>query len=265
MIVVENDWRVTERLAGSSTVLPALHRVSRSEGGEAAWASLHTSPVCAATATDATVAVACQDRSLHIIDISNGELVLPPLQLQGRASKLAVQEGCIIILTTDGTLTVYDIKKRKRLMSESIRHLVEGKSGGVKAIQLASVDEKDSTCTPVVLLTSGEAFTRCPDLETWMQLGENAAVRRSIQPEFTVLQSCQPNKQSTRPLAAILLQTAAYTGTTRVTRPLVSDEVRQGLTESFINRMLSSSQYLKSPQDYKFWLRRLVKFYIKEG
>ena len=210
MIIVENNWRVSEKLPGSSSSSSlSLHRVSRSHGGEATWVSFITSPICAATATENTVALACHDRSLHIMNINNGELLLPPLQLQGRPSKLSVQDDCIIVLTTDGTLTIFDVVRCKRIMSESIRHLVEGKSGGVKAVQLTVGEDEKKTYSPVVLLTSGEAYTRCSNLETWIQLGESAAVRRSVHPEFTMLQPCQPSNSTARPLASILLQTAA--------------------------------------------------------
>ncbi|KAK8374407.1 hypothetical protein O3P69_014999, partial [Scylla paramamosain] len=54
-------------------------------------------------------------------------------------------------------------------------------------------------------------------------------------------------------------------GSSRVSRPVISDDARLSLTEVFINRMLTSAQYLKSAHDYKYWLKRKIQFFIKEG
>ena len=54
-------------------------------------------------------------------------------------------------------------------------------------------------------------------------------------------------------------------GSSRVSRPLISDDIRHNMTEVFLDRMLTSARYLHSSQDYKFWLKRKVQFMIKEG
>ncbi|XP_053650542.1 protein HIRA [Cherax quadricarinatus] len=256
LLVVENDYRIGSR-AGVGT--PNLHRVSRTQLNVVSWVVYLTSHVTTATATSTTAAFTCHDKTLHILDITTGEMLLPPLQLQGRASQLFVQESTIMVLTTDATLTIWDFKKRKRILSESVRHLVEGRNGGVKCVQLTAEG------TPVLLLTSGEAFTRCQELEAWLLLGDVASVRCLVQPEYTMLPLCHPTDNCSRPLASLLHQTAAYCGSSRVSRPIISDDARQNLTEVFINRMLTSAQYLRSAHDYKFWLKRKIQFFIKEG
>ena len=50
-----------------------------------------------------------------------------------------------------------------------------------------------------------------------------------------------------------------------MSRPVISDDARLSLTEVFINRMLTSAQYLKSAHDYKYWMKRKIQFFIKEG
>lgn len=256
LLVVENDYRAGSSLTGGT---PSLHRVSKMQVNIVSWVTFLTSRVTTATATATTAAFTCQDKSLHILDIKTGEMLLPPLKLQGRSSQLFVQENSIIVLTTDATLTIWDLQKKKRILSESIRHLVEGQSGGVKSVQITPEG------TPVLLLTSGEAFTRCPELEVWLLLGECASVRRVVQPEYTMLPPCHPSDATAKPLTSLLHQTAAYSGSSRVSRPVISDDARLSLTEVFINRMLTSAQYLKSAHDYKFWLKRKIQFFIKEG
>ncbi|XP_045597178.1 protein HIRA isoform X2 [Procambarus clarkii] len=255
LLVVENDYRIGSRV-GVGT--PNLHRVSRTQLNVVSWVVYLTSHVTAASATSTTAAFTCHDKTLHILDIMTGEMILPPLQLQGRASQLFVQESSIMVLTTDATLTIWDLKGKKRILSESVRHLVEGRNGGVKCVQLTAEG------TPVVLLTSGEAFTRCQDLEAWLLLGDVASVRSVVQPEYTMLPPCHPAENCSRPLASLLHQTAAY-GSSRVSHPVISDEARQNITEVFINRMMTSAQYLRSANDYKFWLKRKIQFFIKEG
>lgn len=49
--------------------------------------------------------------------------MLPPVQLQGKASQLFVHENCLMVITTEATLTIWDISKKKRILSETIRHL----------------------------------------------------------------------------------------------------------------------------------------------
>lgn len=68
--------------------------------------------------------------SLHtcIFLISPGEMLLPPLQLPSRASQLFLHGGSLAVLTTDATLTIWDLTKRRRVLSESIRHLGESNS-----------------------------------------------------------------------------------------------------------------------------------------
>lgn len=73
----------------------------------------------------------------------------------------------------------------------------------MKAVQLTAEG------TPVVLLASGEAFTRCHDLEAWLLLGDSASVRRVLQPEYTMLPPCHQSEYKARPLASLLHQTAA--------------------------------------------------------
>nr|XP_027212745.1 protein HIRA-like [Penaeus vannamei] len=80
-----------------------------------------------------------------------------------------------------------------------------------------------------------------------------------------MLPPCHQSEYKARPLASLLHQTAAYSGSSRVTRPLIPDDAKQNLTEVFINRMLTSAQYLRAAQDYKFWLKRKIQFFIKEG
>ncbi|XP_066956019.1 protein HIRA isoform X4 [Macrobrachium rosenbergii] len=259
LLVVENDHRVGSGSVGVGSSVPNLHRVTREQVNLVSWVLFFTSQVTAASATAKIATISCRDKTLHIVDIKTGEMMLPPLQLPGRASQLFVEEDIVIVLTTDATLIIWDISKKKRLLSESIRYLVEGRSGGVKSVSLALKG------TPVVLLTSGEAFARCQELEAWLLLGESSSVRRVLQPEYTMLPQCYQSNPSLQPLNSLLHQTAAYSGSSRVSRPLISDDVRQSMTEVYLDRMLTSARYLHSSQDYKFWLKRKVQFLIKEG
>lgn len=81
--------------------------------------------------------------------------------------------------------------------------VVEGRNGGVKSVQVTPEG------TPVLLLTSGEAFTRCQQLEAWLLLGDCASVRRIVAPEYTMLPPCHPSDNCAKPLASLLHQTAA--------------------------------------------------------
>ncbi|KAK4296564.1 hypothetical protein Pmani_030958 [Petrolisthes manimaculis] len=282
LLVVENDYRTTSTSTTSSLGPPSLHRVSRTQVNTASWTTFLTSRITAAAASSTTAALTCQDKSLHVLDIITGEMLLPPLQLPSRASQLFLHGGSLAVLTTDATLTIWDLTKRKRVLAESIRHLVEGRSGGVKCVKVGlDVEEgnndnkngdgcsnSENNGTPVLLLSSGEAFVRCKDLGAWLLLGDTASVRRAVQPEYTLLPPCHAPGQVqevSRPLASLLHQTAAYSGSSRVTRPVISEDARRSLTEVFINRMLTSARYLKSSQDYKFWLKRKIQFFIKEG
>lgn len=86
----------------------------------------------------------------------------------------------------------------------------EGNSGGNRNGESCSNNESNGT--PVLLLSSGEAFVRCHDLGAWLLLGDTASVRRAVQPEYTLLPPCHSPGQVqevTRPLASLLHQTAA--------------------------------------------------------
>lgn len=54
-------------------------------------------------------------------------------------------------------------------------------------------------------------------------------------------------------------------GSSRLNFSSISSGIKQNLTESFIKRMLTSAKHLNSTPDFKFWYKRLAKFYIKEG
>ncbi|KAK7024654.1 hypothetical protein SK128_009629 [Halocaridina rubra] len=258
LLIIENDYRIGSGVGVGNSV-PNLHRISRMQVNDVVWVTYLTSQVSAAAVTSKTVSITCKDKTLHVFSINTGEMIFPPLQLPGRASHLFSEKDIVIVLTTDATLIIWDVGKKKKLLSESVKYLVEGRSGNVKSVMLTKKG------TPVVLLTSGEAFTRCPDLESWLLLGESANVRKILQPEFTMLPQCFPNNSSAQPLASLLHQTATYSGSCRVSRPLISDDVRQNITEVFINRMLTSATFLHSAQDFKFWLKRKVQFFIREG
>ncbi|ROT76249.1 putative protein HIRA-like [Penaeus vannamei] len=75
-------------------------------------------------------------------------------------------------------------------------------------------------------------------------------------------ESCSQNTQCCLPVIKVnIKQDLLLVSCTR----LLPNDAKQNLTEVFINRMLTSAQYLRAAQDYKFWLKRKIQFFIKEG
>lgn len=75
----------------------------------------------------------------------------------------------------------------------------------MKSVQL--VGEPGAT-TPVVILKTGEAFSWYKELESWVQLGESAGLRRYINAEFSLLQHYSVSSLQ-NPLSGILVQTGS--------------------------------------------------------
>ncbi|KAB7493996.1 Protein HIRA [Armadillidium nasatum] len=264
VLVIENDWRLSKKVnAGVGGKAPSVHRVSRSDTGSGgkSWVVYITSPVRIASVTSAGAAFACGDNALHMINVDDGEYLLPPVQLNGSPSQLFVQEQSIIVLTTDASLTIWNFVKRKKVLMESVRHLVENRSG-VKCVQMSGEGDE---ATPVVILKTGEAYIWYKELESWVQLGESAGVRRHINAEFSLLQPYSLVSMQ-NPLSNILVQSGSYSGSSRLCfSSSTSSEVKRGMTESFLKRMLTSARHLKSSPDFRFWYKRLAKFYISEA
>ena len=61
------------------------------------------------------------------------------------------------------------------------------------------------TYSPVVVLASGEVFSHCPWMESWLRLGECGAVRRAVSPLYSSI----PPASEEYPLATLLGHTNA--------------------------------------------------------
>jgi len=142
------------------TMARSLHRIMVYSNGGVRWTSYTTALISSVVSASNFIAATCTDSTLHLLDIQNGGLILPPIQLHGKTAKLVAVDSYLLILSTVGFITLWDVVNRKKILSECVRHLLEGRvdKEGIQGVHLVATYNESQNCESDV---NKEEYSSC--------------------------------------------------------------------------------------------------------
>jgi len=247
-IFIQNDHH--RSAAGS------LHRISihtlASITSPLVWELILPSPITCVLSSPHHLLLSCRDATLHLLS-STGSRLLPPVSLPSPPHKLTVSPGgdLLACVTTNARLFIWKLEKIPKVVirNEEIGPLNRiNKKQSISLIKISFSRDKQ----PVLSLSDGSVHTFSPDLGCWVQL----VPARSCPTNLKL--STGPPSISGQPLAQL---SAGNSGLM-----LKLDEKTEiSCITSSIESKLSSSLYIGSSGEYRYWLGALVKNLAKGG
>jgi len=244
---IQNDY---EKYVGGSVHRVAVH-LGESTTSTLAWESLFTAPLAGAVAGGDLVVLVCRDATFHLFN-PDGSRALPTLTLPSPAHRLKNEGSKVLCITTLGRVFVWNMATNppKSILKDVEitplnRHTSPKTSKSISRLEISTTDSM-----PVISLSDGSSHTYSNDLGCWLQLTDSRAALSLS----TAMSRGPPN---TLPLAAL---TSQPTGMSKLDATTAAT-----WTVSVIETKISASLYLKSPQEYRYWLLRLVKALTSAG
>ncbi|KAI9094920.1 WD40-repeat-containing domain protein [Phlyctochytrium arcticum] len=209
-------------------------KVTCMEGAEQRWSEALHGQILRVSGTPFFVACATLEGFLHIFSVA-GRRLLPPLALEGPPSFLASQGHYLMVLTSIGTVTVWDVvKQRTAIRSTSIVHILRSNRPSSEP-KIASQDVIIRNVTlrpegiPILTTSAAESFSYHPEMAVWMKIED--------------------------PAEGHVSHLFAGNGKSR----------EMSTTSSHIENQLASHLCLRSPVDYRTWIRRYARCLSDEG
>jgi len=247
-IFVQNDHH--RSAAGS------LHRVSvhtnASLTSPLVWELILPSSITAVLSSPHHLILSCRDATLHLIS-STGSRLLPPISLPSPPHKMTVSPTVDLLacVTTNARLFIWRLEKIPKVVikNEEIGPLNRiNKKQSISLIKINFTPDKQ----PILSLSDGSVHTFSADLGCWIQL---VPARNS--PTNLKLPTAPPSV-AIQPLAQL------STSSTGLTMKL-DEQTEISCITSSIETKLSSSLFLGSSAEYRYWLGALVKNLAKGG
>jgi len=225
-----------------------LHRVSVNTGMDPSspllWEALFTSPVAGCISGGDLVMIVLRDATLHMYR-ADGSRALSPLTLPSPVHKLKNEGNLVVCVTTSARIFVFktdDGVPRALIKNVEVtplnRHTTPRTSISISSIKLSKEN------MPIISLSDGSTHLYSDNLGCWVNLVPS---RHAL----SLSSSLNKGPPPSLPLASL---SPAPTGMTRL-----DSNVSDLWTCSVIESKLAACVLLKSPQEYKYWLLRLVK------
>jgi len=233
-----------------------LHRVSvhtaASLTSPILWELMLPSSITAVLSSPHHLLLSCRDATLHLLG-STGSRLLPPVSLPSPPHKLTVSPTGDILacVTTNARLFLWKLEKIPKVVikNEEIGPLNRiNKKQSISLMKISFTPDKQT----VLSLSDGSVHTYSPDLGCWLQL---VPARNS--PTNLKLATTPPSVAS-QPLAQL---SASSTGLTMK----LEERAEISCMVSSIEAKLSSSLFLGSSGEYRYWLGALVKNLARGG
>ncbi|KAH8041277.1 hypothetical protein HPB51_014425 [Rhipicephalus microplus] len=211
---------------GSRTV----SKVRCSEEETVFWEHLVSGRGVALAASSHVVCVVCEDRTLTALSCVTGAKLMPPLLLSWPVAHMLCKGSCLLVLTTHGSVHVWDLSKRVcTVRDESVALLFRDTSGAT--LRASSITDEG---LPLLTLTTGKSYLFSKELGSWLLLtGSEDAVAQVPQRAKSVF----------------------HTG----------PSLQQAGTLSFLDGQIAASLALRSSSEYKFWTLTLARYLATEG
>jgi len=206
---------------------------------------LFTAPLAGATAGGNLIVFSCRDATVHLFH-TDGSRAMPSLTLPAPLHRLKSDGALVTCVTTSGRIFVWDSSSTpfKSVLKNVEISPINRHTSPRTSVSISSIKFSSDTQMPILSLSDGSAHVYSDDLGCWILLSHS---RQAL----SLSTSMSKGPPSSLPLAALSPLT---TGMSRL------DATVSGTwTTSIIETKITASFYLKSPQEFKYWLLRLVK------
>lgn len=217
------------------------------------WETCLSSPITALSADTNLVCVACQDKCVHIFS-SKGSRLLPGLLVDSFVSFLQCCQNYVMVLTSSGNVTVWNVKTRKvHINKESCAPLVRDSSNC--SISHAYVSKKGQ---PVISFANHSSFIFDSDLSAWVILANSSNNLRAS----ADIASCVTGPLPKGPLHTI--QTPLSRLSASMVRVLQANASKQQVANiAYLEEQVCAASSLDSPEEYHYWLMNYVRCIVQ--
>jgi len=247
-IFVQNDYQKTP--AGP------LHRVSVHMAANLTspvlWEMVFPSSITAVLSCPHHLILSCRDATLHLLS-NTGSRLLPPVSLPSPPHKLTVSPAgdMLACVTTLAKLFLWKLEKLPKIeiKNEEIGPLNRiNKKQSISLMKITFTRDKK----PVLSLSDGSVHSFSSSLGCWVQLvpARNTATNLKL--------ATTPASIASQPLAQL-------SSTSQGLTMKLEEKAEISCTVSSIEAKLSSSLFLGSSGEYRYWLGLLVKNLAKGG
>jgi len=234
----------------------SVHRVYVEEGKDdeavVKWEMMFPSPVVSVKGGgSAMVVIACRDATIHLLS-SSGVRLLPPLELPAPPTLLSVTSTLLACVTTTARLFLWRLHPSPRIIMEDKpvsplhNHTSPRTSKSISSLSFTSSN------APIISLSDGSSHTFSHDLGSWLQLVPSRSDLSNQPPS-----DLPHHPSSSLPLASITPRPIAA--------PRLQPNISSACSGSAIESRLSSSMYLSSPTEYRYWLGCQVRYLTSQG
>lgn len=242
---------------GSRTV----SKVRCSEEEVVFWEHLVSGRGVALAASSHVVCVVCEDRTLTALSCLTGAKLMPPLLLSWPVAHMLCKGSCLLVLTTHGSLHVWDLSRRIcTVRDESVALLFRDTAGAT--LRASSITDEG---LPLLTLTTGKSYLFSKDLGSWLLLtGSEDAVAQCSDHHASMPAMADGVKSSTLPLGS--LQHNMFRVPQRAKSVFhAGPSLQQAGTLSFLDGQIAASLALRSSTEYRFWTLTLARYLVTEG
>ena len=222
------------------------------------WESILSNQITGVTSSDFLTAVSCYDNSISVFSTSTGRRLNPPVMLLSPAALLNSCDHYLIVITTNGHLSVFDFEKRKCLVKEASLVSLFTENNRTRldlSIISASIISNGS---PVVTLSNRRSFIYDMSFDCWSVMSEPSNQQLLNLCSDIVKQPTFSSKDSqVYPLAAVQ---SMHRWTRSSSIALSSNSHLQASTTlSFLDQQLASAFVMGSSDEYRHWLLLLTQ------
>jgi len=216
------------------------------------WELVFPSPITAVLSSPYHLLLTCRDATLHFLG-SSGSRLLPPVCLPSPPHKLAMSNAGDILacVTTNARLFLWKMEKNPKVIikNEEIGPLNRiNKKQSISLMKITFTPDNQ----PILSLSDGSAHTLSSDLGCWLQL---VPARNSP----TNVKLCSaPTSVANQPLAQLSVNSTGLT-------TKLEEKTEISCMISNIEAKLSSSLYLGSAGEHRYWMGALVKQLARAG
>ncbi|GAB6030239.1 hypothetical protein CHUAL_005915 [Chamberlinius hualienensis] len=245
-------------ISAASDVL--VHKLKCSRDNNEGWEVLLPAKGCAVAGSKHIVCVVCDDCSLSIYS-SVGRRLQPPLILTSMASRLTCNGYFIMVITSRGWVSVWDVKKQQIVVkNESLLPIM---SGSQTDLTITGTNLTDQGC-PIVSLSVGRSYIFSLSMGCWMLIHNSDDIIQQCSDHHSCAPSTSELAGGSLPLAA--LQSQMKRPTQQARRLFRShSSMQKASTLCHIDNQLMAAASLHSAKEYRFWFLCLTRYLVQEG
>ena len=239
---------------------PASCSVTCKRGADVRWSSSLLSRGVIATGNHCITCVVSEDQTMSVFSTQSGRLLLARFSLPSPPHAVIVSDYCVLLVTADANVRVWDMQKMKLLVGEtSFSHLLRRS----EKTSLSSCN-LTTTGTPVVTLSNSTSYLYHRDMCVWMEVSnseEISEIRSGIATDFEPTTTLSDITHLQR------IQSAALSSHPTTARSLtrLRDTDSKLSTAGFLESQISRSLSLESPVEHRHWCGVYVRYLVREG